>query len=80
MRMIIEKKNGTVFCYFEDESHYRVVKPSREEISFWRAMKILDDECNMSAFPDNTCFSVRIKKKQSCYGEGHARATDDASS
>lgn len=64
MRLIIEKVSGRIFVYFEDEEHYQNVKNNRgtTEIDVQEAERILDNECDMSFFPDNTHFVVDIKE------------------
>lgn len=67
MRLVIEKRSNRIYCSFIKEGHYQSAYANTKElgkkISKKKAQYILDRECNMADFPDNTWFAAKIGKK-----------------
>jgi len=55
-RLIYEKSAGSTYLYMETEAAYAETEPKRQEILRRLDFRLLDLECDLSAYADNIYF------------------------
>lgn len=59
MRLIIEKIDDVIYVYKETEKHYKSVGRSEKDNA---DPSLLDNNCDLTSYPEGTRFVFRIKK------------------
>lgn len=63
MKLVLEKRDGEVYCYRESEKHHRKVERSRLIAKLTRIHPVsLDGECNLDHYGDNWYMVFELKE------------------
>lgn len=60
-KLIVEISHGTVYAYMEDKKHFKSIKRNKKHIL---NPSSLNEECDLSCYPDKTVFIFDIKTKK----------------
>lgn len=62
MYLIVEKSRGRLYAYREDAAHFKAAEKERHDLKKLTP-KILDDECDLSDFPNNAYVRFKLASK-----------------
>ncbi len=65
MKLIFEMKNGTPYLYREENSHFNLLEANKARTSEKLDANVIDEECDLTCYPDNFYMVFEIKKSSS---------------